>query len=436
MWGRVNAVALAIVVGLLLVPAGASAAGSGSFSPTGSLGTPRYGPATAPLPDGRVLVAGGWAAPSTFLSSAEIYNPATSTFSPTGDMTVRRALAVAAPLPDGRVLVAGGYDGTSGVLYRATAEVFNPATGTFSAAGIGAMGSPRSSAVAAPLPDGRVLVAGGHAGGAPFASAEIFNPATNVFSPAAGSMTTPRERAAAAPLPDGRVLVAGGYSGSLPILASAEVFSPQTNTFSAAGIGSMVMQRLGPAAAPLPDGRVLVAGGDQNDGKSAEVFNPSTSSFSSAGIGSLSTARELPGAARLPDGRVLMAGGAGADFLASSEIFAATNSFSFTVQGKRLIVSVEASGSVSVVGPGTALRATPAKKKKRRRPALRGSSGAGDPPAIVLGLRLNKVAKQKLKRRGKVTLRARITFAPQGGLANSQTANLRIVQKKKKKKRK
>jgi hypothetical protein len=384
-----------------------------------------------------VLVAGGWAAPGTFLSSAEIYNPATATFSPTGDMTVRRALAVAAPLPDGRVLVAGGYDGTGGVLYRATAEVFNPATGTFSAAGIGVMGSPRSSAVAAPLPGGRVLVAGGHAGGVPFASAEIFNPVTNVFSPAAGSMTTPRERAVAAPLPDGRVLVAGGYSGSLPFLASAEVFSPQTNTFSAAGIGSMAMQRLGPAAAQLPDGRVLVAGGDQNDGKSAEVFNPSTSSFSSAGIGSLSTARELPGAARLPDGRVLMAGGgSGGDFLASSEIFAATNSFSFTLQGKSLIVNVDASGSVSVADPGTPLRvATAKKKKKRRKPALLSSGGAGDPPTIVLGLRLNKVAKQRLKRRGKVTVTAKITFTPQGGLANTQTANLRILQKTRKKRK-
>jgi hypothetical protein len=233
------------------------------------------------------------------------------------------------------------------------------------------------------------------------------------------------------------VLVAGGYSGSLPFLASAEVFSPQTNTFSAAGIGSMAMQRLGPAAAQLPDGRVLVAGGDQNDGKSAEVFNPSTSSFSSAGIGSLSTARELPGAARLPDGRVLMAGGgSGGDFLASSEIFAATNSFSFTLQGKSLIVNVDASGSVSVADPGTPLRvATAKKKKKRRRPALLSSGGAGDPPTIVLGLRLNKVAKQRLKRRGKVTVTAKITFTPQGGLANTQTANLRILQKKRKKRK-
>jgi Kelch motif len=434
MWGRVNAVALAVIVGALLVPSGAIGAGSGSFGPTASLGTPRYGPATAPLPDGRVLVAGGWAGPGTFLSTAEVFDPATGTFSPTGNMTVRRALAVAAPLPDGRVLVAGGYDGTGGVLYRATAEVFNPATGTFSAAGIGVMASPRAAAVAAPLPDGRVLVAGGHAGGAPFASAEIFNPATNSFDPAAGPMTSPRERAAAAALPDGQVLVAGGYSGSQPLLSSAEVFDPQTNTFSAEGIGSMGIARLGPAAAPLPDGRVLVAGGDVNDGKSAEVFNPTTNSFSSAGIGPLSTGRELPGAARLPDGRVLVAGGAGADYLASAEIFAATNSFTFTVQGKRLIVNIEASGTVSVADAASPRRATTAKKKKKRRPGLQPSSGAGDPPTIVLGLRLNKVAKQKLKRRGKVVVKAKITFAPQGGLANTQTANLRIVQKKKKRK--
>jgi Kelch motif len=430
-----NWLAAGIAAAALLLPATATATGSGSFSPTGSLGTPRYAPATAPLPDGRVLVAGGWAGPSTFLSSAEIYDPATGTFTPTGAMTVRRALAVAAPLPDGRVLVAGGYDGSSGVVYRTGAEVFDPATGTFSASGIGSLATARAAAVAASLPDGRVLVAGGHGGGAPFASAEIFNPATNSFSPAAGSLTTPRERAAAAPLPDGRVLVAGGYSGSLPILSSAEVFNPQSNTFSSAGIGSMGVARLGPAAAPLPDGRVLVAGGDVNDGKSAEVFNPATAGFSSAGIGSLGTARELPGAARLPDGRVLVAGGASPDYLASAEIFAATNTFSFSVRGKKLVVNVEASGKVSVGAPATVLRATPAKKKKKkkRRPKLLTSSASGDPPTILVALRLNKVAKKKLKRRGKVNIGARITFTPQGGVANTQTAKLRISQKKKRK---
>jgi hypothetical protein len=167
------------------------------------------------------------------------------------------------------------------------------------------------------------------------------------------------------------------------------------------------------------------------------VFNPATADFSSAGIGSLGTARELPGAARLPDGRVLVAGGGSPDYLASAEIFAATNTFSFSVQGKKLIVKVEASGNVSLGAPAAALRATTAKKNKtkKRRPKLLSSSGSGDPPTIVVGFRLNKVAKKKLKRQGKLNLAARITFTPQGGLANTQTATLRISQKKKKKRK-
>jgi hypothetical protein len=178
-------------------------------------------------------------------------------FSPTGSMSAREG-AAAAPLSDGRVLVAGG-DGKS-------AEIFDPATNTFSSAGVGSMSVPRQGAVAAPLPDGRVLVAGGFLdNGATVSSAEVFNPATRKFSSAGiGSMSVSRYEAVAAPLPDGRVLVAGGIldNGALYqcYLSSAEVFDPTTNSFSSAGIGSMSRPRADAAAAPLPDG-VLVAGG-------------------------------------------------------------------------------------------------------------------------------------------------------------------------------
>jgi Ca2+-binding RTX toxin-like protein len=249
-------------------------------------------------------------------------------FSPTGSMFVPRFGAVAAPLPDGRVLVAGGaYDlQVHSVKETESAEVFNPATGTFSRAGIGSMSVPRIGAAAAPLPDGRVLVAGGNDGNQFLSSAEVFNPATNSFSSAGiGSMSVPRYHAAAAPLPDGRVLVAGGGRevggplGSDP--SSAELFDPATNSFSSAGIGSMSRPRIGPAA-PLPDGRVLLAGGfaDAPGAAGAEVFDPATNSFSSAGIGSVSAPRDV--AAPLPDGRVLVAGGYDGSVLSSAEVFA------------------------------------------------------------------------------------------------------------------
>jgi Ca2+-binding RTX toxin-like protein len=235
------------------------------------------------------------------------------------------------------VLVAGGY--VLGVVQLSSAEVFNPATNSFSSAGIGSMSVRRVGAAAAPLPDGRVLVAGGsysEGSGAEssthdLSSAEVFDPATNTFSSAGiGSMTVERVGAAAAPLPDGRVLVAGGAhnTGSRfgPFtLLSAEVFNPATNGFSSAGIGSMSVWH--DVAAPLRNGRVLVAGGGDDGTTSAEIFDSGTNAFSSR-IGSMLVPRAGAAAAPLPDGRVLVAGGidlgadSGLHFLSSAEVFA------------------------------------------------------------------------------------------------------------------
>jgi hypothetical protein len=180
---------------------------------------------------------------------------------------------------------------------------------------------------------------------------------------------------------------------------------------------------------------VLVAGGFTGFSglSSAEVFNPQTNSFTSAGIGPMGTARVDAAAAPLPDGRVLVAGGLtlGGSFLSSAEIFAATNAFTFTVKRKTLMVGVQASGTVSVSDTASPLSASAAKNKKRK-PLLKQSTGAGDPPTITVSLRLSKLAEQKLRRKGRVTVNARITFAPRGGLASTQTANLKIKGKKQK----
>ncbi len=434
LWKLLHAAGLALALGLF-VPQAALGAGAGSFGSTGSMGTARYAAVAAPLKDGRVLVAGGYyddGGGDHYLASAEVFNPATNSFSSAGigPMRTPRRGAVAAPLPDGRVLVAGGSynDGVDHEL--ASAEVFNPATNAFTT--VGDMGIARVRAAAAPLPDGRVLVAGGNDGATRLSSAEVFNPATNAFTPV-GDMETDRARAAAAPLPDGRVLIAGGTNGAP--LSSAAVFDPDTSSFSSAGLGAMSTARQAPAAAPLADGRVLVSGGVFVEGvggyqASAEVFNPATNSFSSAGIGAMGTARTGAIAAPLPDGRVLVAGGYdGSTRFSSAEIFAATNAFSFAVKGRKLLVSVQASGRVSVSDAAARLNASAdkkKKKKKKRKLLLKSSDTSGDPPTITVPLRFSKLAKQRLQRTGKVSVRTRITFAPQGGLANKQTAKLKI----------
>jgi hypothetical protein len=209
---------------------------TGRFSPTGSMTTARgYHTATL-LADGRVLVAGGdpcgWAGCDR-LASAEIYDPRTGKFTPTGSMATDRSFHTATLLADGRVLIAGGDSRTANLV---GAELYDPKTGTFTPTG--PMSTPRVYTTATLLADGRVLVAGGggdYANRNFLASAEIFDPATGAFS-ATGSMTAARTWCQASLLADGRVLITGGY-GDLAPLPSAELYDPKTGTFSPAGGG-------------------------------------------------------------------------------------------------------------------------------------------------------------------------------------------------------
>jgi hypothetical protein len=82
-----------------------------------------------------------------------------------------------AALPGGRALVAGGYDGNDNV---DIAEIFDPATNSFSSAGVGRLIGKRQEAAGASLPDGRVLIAGGYDGTA-LSSAQVLGVPSNSF---------------------------------------------------------------------------------------------------------------------------------------------------------------------------------------------------------------------------------------------------------------
>jgi hypothetical protein len=444
------ALAVAAAAAAPLAVAGAP----GTFSPTGSMATARQAPFAGTLADGRVLVGGGF--DGSYLTSAEIYSPATGTFTPTGSLGHARAYAAAAPLPDGRVLIAGGYNPTDTRLDTATVFIptLNGGVGDFSAAGIGTMSTSREGPIAAPLPDGRVLVAGGRSNGnVTQRSAETFDPATNAFTPVPGGnqLVVGREDAAAAPLPDGRVLIAGGTDTSITATATAEVFDPVTDKFSA--VGSMSTPRNGPGAAPLPDGRVLVAGGQDTSFKqlsSAEIFDPATNAFTSAGVGGMTVERQFPSTAPLPDGRVLVAGGRGLGPIATSaDLFtlAPRAPFKFSVRGTKLIFTAPVAGTVSVTDArATSPAAAKTKKKKRKKSlSLRPSSAVGGPGELTVALRLTGKAKKLFKATGKAKVKARISFAPRGECApvfkscydaGTQTATLKLKKKSPKKRRK
>jgi len=268
---------------------------TGTFSPTGSMTSRRTGHTATLLANGRVLIAGGNDTDGHGVASAELYDPRTGTFSATGSMTSARTFHTATLLTDGRVLITGGDPSawtTSGP-FIASAEIYDPKTGTFSATGPMSVG--RELHTATVLDDGRVLITGGVTNGSPapsLASAELYDPRTGTFS-ATGSMISARVYQTATLLADGRVLIAGGlehgraYADNPQFLASAELYDPTSGTFSATG--PMSDRRVAQTANVLADGRVLVAAGVVDNAlttlANAEIYDPKTGTFSPGGMG-------------------------------------------------------------------------------------------------------------------------------------------------------
>ena len=272
--------------GLVLIAGGFNSSGAlasaelynpatGTFTPTGSLNTARAQPTATLLNNGQVLIAGGYNT-SGALASAELYDPSTGTFSYTaGSLNTPREQNTATLLNNGLVLIAGG-SGSSG--YLASAELYNPATGTFTLTG--SLNNARVNHTATLLNNGLVLMAGGYgvvgAYIGPEASAELYNPATGTFSYTTGSLNTARYSHTATLLNNGMVLMAGG-SGSSGYLASAELYNPATGTFTPSG--SLNTARYLQTATLLNNGMVLMAGGVNNSGSalaSAELYEPAT----------------------------------------------------------------------------------------------------------------------------------------------------------------
>ena len=302
-----STIAKVLFASLLATAAGGRTAHSQSFTfTTGSLNTARWGQTATLLNNGLVLIAGGNIGinPDEPTSDAELYDPATGTFTPTGSLNAARSAHTATLLSNGMVLMAGGQNPPFNSLD--STELYNPATGTFTVAG--SLSTARYYHTATLLSNGMVLMAGGWNGGY-LASAELYNPSAGT-STVTGNMSTLRAAHTATLLNNGLVLIAGGYPGdNRSDQASAELYDPATGTFTLTG--SMSNGRTTHTATLLTNGVVLMAGGEYTSSggyfASADLYNPAIGTFTPTG--SLNTARASHTATLLSNGMVLMAGG-------------------------------------------------------------------------------------------------------------------------------
>jgi hypothetical protein len=279
-----------LVLACASLAAGQSA---GTFTATGSMITPRFGHMSILLPDGKVLIAGGQTTcfvgppvPCATASSAELYDPAAGTFSAAGLMTTTPVLG--AVLPDGRVLFAGNNLTHTQVMV----EIYDPAAGTFTVTGVSQTLIGIYSA--ALLRDGRALLNGWTSSGS---GAEFYDPVTATFAPAVinwppgmGGIGYPL-----AVLVDGRVL-----------FDTPGLYDPAAGTFNL--VSGLPYLNDDPASTVLINGQVLLTGGNADFGNvnQAWLFDPAAATFSATG--NMTMPRDGHTSTLLSDGTVLIAG--------------------------------------------------------------------------------------------------------------------------------
>ena len=252
--------------------------------------------------DGSVVALGGSRGLGVLSDAVDRFDPATRSFRRIGTLATGRSQHSAVRLPDGRILVVGGQTGTPGAPF---AELVDETSGAVQHGGL--LNAPRSRHTATLLGGNRVLVTGGVGRD----SAEIWEPATGRWRLLGARMAHDRMHASATELPDGRVLIAGGDT-SASTYVFAELFDPRTETFTPLATGIQERRTLH-AAQGLSDGSVLLLGGEVAEGgtirplASVLRFDPATLTCTLQAP--LAVARTLAASARLPGDGVLLVGG-------------------------------------------------------------------------------------------------------------------------------
>jgi N-acetylneuraminic acid mutarotase len=202
---------------------------TGGWTSVASMAKARNAPTATLLPNGKLLMAGGFNDKEFVLKSSELYDPVTDTWSATGNMIDARfqhtALLLTTGPNAGKVLVVGGYG--VGILPLASAELYDPSTGLWSSTG--SMSVARTIHSAVMLPNGKVLVMGGlDLLGTQLNSTELYDPVSGIWT-TTNNFTYARDNFTVTLLPadtlhpNGSVLATGGY-GATSVLNSSELY--------------------------------------------------------------------------------------------------------------------------------------------------------------------------------------------------------------------
>ena len=290
-----------------------------------------------------------------------------------------------APAWCGKVLVAGGRESRSSPVWYGSAELYDPAAGIWSATASMAvarfehtatlLGGAECAPQPAPSYCGSVLAVGGWTSNFnPNPNAELYNPATGTWT-MSGAVNTPRFHQGAALLGDGRVLIAGGTNALATNtfdLTSAEVYDPSTGGW--VNTGSLLNARSSFPVAQLTTGGVLAVG----PGTSVEQYTPSNPE-ASLSASSLAFARVTVGGAGDPQAvTVTNAGTVPLSISATSIVGADPNDFTVSSDGcSGTALAPDASCTVAV-------RFTPTAPAARTAQLDIADNAAGSPQIVAL----------------------------------------------------
>jgi hypothetical protein len=296
--GYSNVFAALFVIGFI-APFSSLAQTSGTWTTTGSLKTARTAHTASLLANGQVLVVGGENTSGSFLTSAELYNPATGKWAATGSTATPRIDHTATVLANGEVLVAGGYLGLDSqykAIYTATAELYDPVTELWKQTG--SMTVPRGLHSATLLRNGQVLVAGGTDA---TTSAELYDPSKGTWTLTGGLQNF--HLVALTLLQDGRALAVDESGSSF---MPGQLYDSSTGQWTLTT--QMYYSHTGVSTSQLTNGDVLVYG-NKFSCYAGEFYNPSTNIWARTS-GQCGNAISFGPLALLGTGKVLLTGNA------------------------------------------------------------------------------------------------------------------------------